>query len=131
MDKLPVPPKESLIFEDDKLYVCLASFPITQGHTIIVWKDAVEDLHLLKREDYEHLMDIVDIARNALLESLNLKKVYLMYMDEVSQVHWHLIPRYNEKGFDILKHSPKETTDFSLVPALIKSFSENKNEYEV
>ncbi len=35
-------------------------------------------------------------------------------MDEANQVHWHLIPRYNEKGFDIFQHKPGKLTDFSL-----------------
>jgi diadenosine tetraphosphate (Ap4A) HIT family hydrolase len=59
-------------------------------------------------------MDKVDEVRNALLKTLKLKKVYLIYMDETNQVHWHLIPRFNEKGFDVFKHKPGKLTDFSL-----------------
>jgi diadenosine tetraphosphate (Ap4A) HIT family hydrolase len=111
---LPTPPAESYIFEDEKLYICLASFPLTKGHVIVAWKDDVSDLHLLNRDDYEHLMQAVDVARNALMESLGVEKVYLMYLDEVKHVHWHLVPRYEERGFNILLHSPAETKDFSL-----------------
>ena len=114
MEKLPTPPKEAIIYEDEKLYICLASFPITQGHTIVIWKEKAEDLHLLSRADYEYLMDMVDVTRNLLLDKLSIEKVYLMYMDEVKQVHWHLIPRYEEMGANILLHSPIETKDFSL-----------------
>ena len=35
-------------------------------------------------------------------------------MDEAKHVHWHLIPRYNIKGYDILKHKPNKLKDFSL-----------------
>jgi len=35
-------------------------------------------------------------------------------MDEANQVHWHLFPRYNEKGFDVFEHKPAKLTDFSL-----------------
>jgi diadenosine tetraphosphate (Ap4A) HIT family hydrolase len=48
------------------------------------------------------------------MESLGVEKVYLMYLDEVKHVHWHLVPRYEERGFNILLHSPAETKDFSL-----------------
>ena len=72
------------------------------------------DLHLLDKEDYEYLMDKVNDVRNALLKTLNLEKVYLIYMDEAKQVHWHLVPRYNEKGFDVFQHKPDELKDFSL-----------------
>lgn len=112
----PIP--ESVVYENEKLYVCLASFPITKGHTIIVWKNPVSDLNLLEREDYEHLMDIVDDVRGALLNALKVDKVYLLYMDEARHVHWHLVPRFNEKGFNVFAHAPVETSDFSLAGAI-------------
>jgi diadenosine tetraphosphate (Ap4A) HIT family hydrolase len=52
---------------------------------------------LLEKKDYEYLMDKVDEVRNSMLKTLKIKKVYLIYMDEVQQVHWHLVPRYDEK----------------------------------
>jgi len=123
MDKLPEPKKDAVIYEDEKLYVCLASYPIAKGHTVVVWKENTEDLHLLGKEDYEYLMDKVEQVRNALLKTLNLEKVYLIYMDEIRQVHWHLVPRYNEKGFDVFRHKPEKTEDFSLA----KSITANMN----
>ena len=112
--KLPKPFDEAIIYEDDKLYACLANYPIVKGHTFLVWKNSIADLHLLSKKEYEYLMDKVDEIRNALLKTLKIKKVYLIYMDETNQVHWHLIPRYNEKGFDVLLHKPSKLTDFSL-----------------
>jgi diadenosine tetraphosphate (Ap4A) HIT family hydrolase len=112
--KLPKPKKESIFYDDKKLYACLASYPLTKGHCVIVWKNKVKDLHLLNRKDYEYLMNKVDIIRNALLKTLKTNKVYLVYADEVEQVHWHLVPRYNEKGFNILSHKPSVLKYFSL-----------------
>ena len=109
------PNKKFIVYEDVKLYVCLATYPITKGHTIVVWKNNVKDLHLLSKKDYEYLMDMVDEVRNALIKTLDVKKVYLIYMDEAKHVHWHLIPRYNIKGYDILKHKPIKLRDFTLV----------------
>ena len=112
--KLPKPYEKAMIYEDSKLYACLANYPIVKGHTVIVWKKLVNDLHSLSKKNYEYLMDKVDEVRNALLKTLKVKKVYLIYMDEINQVHWHLIPRYNKKGFDVFQHKPSELTDFSL-----------------
>ncbi|MEI6672031.1 MAG: HIT family protein [bacterium] len=95
--QLPKPHTEAIIYEDKKLYICLANYPIVEGHTVIVWKKSVNDLHLLSKKDYEWLMDKVDEARNVLLKTLKIKKVYLIYMDEIQHVHRHLIPRYNEQ----------------------------------
>ncbi|MEK7669266.1 MAG: HIT family protein [Patescibacteria group bacterium] len=124
MSSLPKPPPKSIIYDNEWLYVCLALFPITKGHVVVVWKKDMPDLHDLSDSEYDYLMEIVDIARDALLKTLNLEKVYLMYMDEVKQVHWHLVPRYNEQGFDVFSHEPKETHDFSLVSEVQKAFLE-------
>lgn len=106
-------PKESIIYEDDKLYVCMAHHPLTKGHTIVVWKDTIEDIHLLEREDYLNLMAMVEKVRDSLLKTYGLEKVYILYADEVKHVHWHLVPRYDEKGLSILNHSAPKTSDFS------------------
>ena len=119
---LPIPNEKSIIFQNKKLYVCLATYPITEGHTVIVWKKHAKDLHLLNKKDYQYLMNIIDLTRNALLKTLKLKKIYLIYMDEANQVHWHLIPRYNKKGYNILKHNPNKLKDFSLTEKIKKNF---------
>lgn len=96
-NKLPQPYPKAIIYEDSKIYACLANSPIVRGHTVIVWKKPVTDLHLLSKAEYDFLMDKVDQLRNALLKTLKIKKVYLLYMDEIQHVHRHLVPRYNEK----------------------------------
>lgn len=111
---LPKPIPQALIYEDKKLYACLASFPIIKGHTVVVWKKPVPDLHLLSKREYEYLMDIVDAVRNALLKTFKISKVYLLYMDEARHVHWHLIPRFDVQGATVLVHKPKKLIDFSL-----------------
>jgi len=115
MSKLPKPAKQSIIYEDQNTYACLAQYPITKGHVIIVYKKGFSDLSLLPDRDYDYLMDTVFAIRNALLKTLKIKKVYLIYMDEATHVHWHLVPRYKEKGFDIFQHKPHVLKDFSLV----------------
>ena len=121
VNKLPKPLRDSIFYEDTKLYACLANYPVVNGHTIIVWKKPVSDLHLLSKRDYEYLMDKVDEVRNVLIKTLKVKKVYLVYMDEVNHVHWHLFPRYNEKGFNLFKHKPSKLKNFSLVKELKKN----------
>lgn len=67
-------------------------------------------------------MEIVDVTRDVLLKTLNIEKVYLIYMDEIKQVHWHLVPRYNEQGFNVFSHESQKTDDFSLAPELKEVF---------
>lgn len=121
---LPEAPQESIIYEDQWLYVCLALYPITKGHTVVVWKQHAPDLHVLADAEYDYLMEIMDVTRDTLLKVFNVEKVYLMYMDEAKQVHWHLVPRYNEQGFNIFAHEPKKTDDFAFAPTLREAFLE-------
>jgi diadenosine tetraphosphate (Ap4A) HIT family hydrolase len=120
---LPRPYKNAIIYEDKKLYACLANEPIVDGHAVVVWKDKVADLHLLTRENYEYLMERVNEIRNAMLEALKVEKVYLLYMDEVKQVHWHLVPRYNKMGFENLLQKPGKIKNFLLDDKIRKCLS--------
>lgn len=121
MSRFIKPSSKSIIYKDQKLYVCLANRPITKGHTVIVWQKHIPDLHLLPERDYDYLMDTVNAVRNALLKTLKIKKVYLIYMDEAKHVHWHIVPRYNEKGYDVFLHKPKILQDFSLAKKIKKN----------
>ena len=120
--------KKSNIYEDEILYVCLAKYPITVGHTVVAFKKDVSDLSKLSDRDYDYLMDTVFAARNALLETLKTKKVYLIYMDETKHVHWHLVPRYKEKGFEIFKNKTSVLKDFSLAHKIQKNFVFSRDE---
>lgn len=121
MSNFPRLLKKSLIYEDQNLYACLAKFPVTKGHTVVVWRKEFSDLKLLSDRDYDYLMDTVFAVRNALLKTLKVKKVYLIYMDEANYVHWHLVPRYKEKGFDLFRHKPRILNDFSLAKKIKKN----------
>lgn len=115
---LQKPPESSIVYEDARVYACLASFPMTRGHTIVAWKRPVRDLHLLTCRQVEYLMDVVDLVRDALLKTLGIEKVYLMYMDEAKHVHWHLVPRWNTQGFNAFRHRPRRVRLFPLAVAL-------------
>lgn len=123
MEKLPIPPQEAIIYDDEKVYICLASHAITNGHTVVVWKTEAKDITMLTCKDYEYLMHIVEVIRNTLLTTLGIEKVYLIYMDEIKQVHWHLVPRYDEQGFNVFNHTPVEVNDFSIAEKLKQSFA--------
>ncbi len=121
MSKLPKPSKKSIIYEDQNVYACLAKHPLTKGHVVIAYRKEFSDLSLLPDRDYDYLMDTVFALRTALLKTLKIKKVYLLYMDEANHVHWHLVPRYKERGFDLFQQAPKPLKDFSLVKKIKKN----------
>ncbi len=120
MCEFPEPKEGTVFYDDGKVYACLAFEPKVEGHTIVAWKNKVEDLSHLPIEDYQHLMNIVNMARNALLKAYKTTKVYLAYLDESRHVHWHLLPRIEgaKKGFDLMAQPSGELTDLSKVSLL-------------
>ena len=118
---LPNPKEGAVFFEDNNLYATLANHPITVGHVVVVWKKKVTDLHLLNKKNYEHLMNVIDFVRNSMIKTLKIKKVYLIYMDEIKHVHWHLVPRYVEKGMNVLEEKPKKLIDTDLAQKFKKN----------
>lgn len=121
MSKLPKPDKKSIIFEDDNVYACLAKYPITKGHTVVVSKKEFDDLSKMPDIYYDFLMDMVFAVRNSLMKTLKVKKVYLVYMDETDFVHWHLIPRYKEKGFNVFQQKTEFLKNFLLAEKIKKN----------
>jgi len=126
-NKFPQPFKNAIIYQDKKLYACLANKPLVYGHVIVVWHKAIKDLNLLSRKDYEYLMDKVQDIRKAMLKTLKVKKVYLLYMDEVNHVHWHLVPRYNKIGIDNFRSKPGKLKDFTLDDRIRKNLLTSKS----
>lgn len=100
--------------------------PIARGHVVVAWKKDVEDLHLLNKEEYGYLMDRVKEVRDAMLKTLKIEKVYLMYLDEIRQVHWHLVPRYKKRGLAHLLDKVGKIKDFSLDDKIRKNLIVNK-----
>ena len=120
-EDLPIPFTGAIFFENEVLYACVANYPIAKGHCVVVWKDDLADLHLLTEADYVLLMEAVEQVRCALLDHYQADKVYLLYMDEIKHVHWHLIPRTGkDMGFTLLEHNPKLFQDKLLAEALKK-----------
>lgn len=123
MSDFPAAPQEAIFYENELVYACLASYPLAKGHSIVVWKEPKEDLSDLNKSEYTQLMNVVDQVRNALIQTLGVEKVYLMYLDEIRHVHWHLIPAHNHEGLNVLQHKPTELKNFSMAVLIRKKLS--------
>ena len=120
MGEFPEPKEGTVFYDDGRVYACLAFEPKVHGHTIVAWKEEVKDLSLLSPEDYQHLMNVLNRVRNALLKVYKTTKVYLAYLDEAEHVHWHLFPRIKgyKEGFDLMAQPSKKSIDWSKVSLL-------------
>lgn len=121
-------PRESIFYKDNKLHVAQAYQPITKGHSVVIWNDTIPDMSKLDSNDYGYLMDAVKVTRVTLMDYFEVEKVYLMYWDEAKHVHWHLVPRYEEKGVNILADDPKHDEEFKENDALREKFMHHYNQ---
>lgn len=121
-EKFPDPKDGSIFFEDKKAYACLAFHPVVDGHTLIVWKEEVEDIGDLNKKDFAHLMKVVKAIREILLRAYCTDKVYIAYTDEIRHVHFHLFPRKKGgiEGFELIScpHRELGAKDLSIIPTL-------------
>jgi diadenosine tetraphosphate (Ap4A) HIT family hydrolase len=120
MVKFPEPLEGTVFYEDDRSYACLAFHPIAEGHTIVAWKDDFEDLNDMNVADYDHLMRVVFVVRDALMRCYNAPKVYVAYLDEFRHVHFHLFPRKegDEMGFGFMNKPHGELAGTNFAPTV-------------
>ncbi len=120
MAELPKPLEGSIFYENEKAYACLAFHPVVDGHTIVAWKENIEDLNDLNPVDFDYLMRIVYLVRNALMRVYNAPKVYVAYLDEGGHVHFNLFPRKegDEKGYGLMNKPHGELANKNFAPEI-------------
>lgn len=81
------------VYEDDHVYAFLDVNPMHPGHTLVVPKKEVEYIFDLDIEDYQKLMNGVNIVSKLLKSKLNCLKIGLVVDGYLApHVHVHLIP---------------------------------------
>lgn len=116
----PDPMPGSVFYECEFTYACLAFEPISEGHTVVVWKAGVKDFNDLSMQESVLLMKVVKIVRQALLDNYPTDNVYITCLNADRFVHFHLIPYY-KGGLEttkLLDSQHGELTDLSMVPVL-------------
>ena len=83
-----------VVFEDARLRVVVADEPFA-GFCRVIWKAHVRELTDLAQVDRMHLMNIVFAVEAALRTLLAPQKMNVASLgNQVSHVHWHVIPRF-------------------------------------
>ncbi|MCK5059560.1 MAG: HIT domain-containing protein [Candidatus Pacebacteria bacterium] len=82
-----------IFFEDEKVLAMLSAYQATKGHTLIVWKDHVNNVSDISEDDFIHFSRIFRKVELALLRTLNLdKSVVLKNEGIISHFHFHIYP---------------------------------------
>ena len=89
------------VLYQNELAACFRDgFPISNGHTLIIPKDHIQDYFELNKETKEAMNELVEFARKNLIEELN-PDAFNFGLNSgpaagqtVSHAHLHLIPRF-------------------------------------
>ncbi len=95
-----------VVYEDDKYIAFLDLTQTTIGHTLVVPKRHSKNIYELNDEDAKDIMCVVKKVALMLKKTYNPIGLNVVNNNEkplqsVDHFHIHLIPRYNNDGFDI------------------------------
>ena len=94
------------IYEDEYVRVILDAFPDTNGHTLIIPKEHIEDMDYMDNETLSHINNVAKDIKKLLYKALNPDGMVFIVNYGMNQVikhyHLHLIPTYkgNVKQID-------------------------------
>lgn len=92
--------RQHVLHADDRLFAVLASDPRSPGHTIVVWREHVQDFTGLDDHDTGHLFAVCARLARAIQAALaGTERVYLVSMCDgaINHLHVQLIPRYQHE----------------------------------
>ncbi len=88
------------VYENDHVFAMMDIFPNSKGHMLVLSKEHAPELGGLSETALVELMKAVNKLSPALVEALQAKGLHTMInsgcVQEISHVHVHLIPVYDE-----------------------------------
>jgi histidine triad (HIT) family protein len=94
-----------MVYEDEKVVAFLDANPVSRGHTLVVPREHVEDIHGTEHMDYMHpaLARVADAVRDAFdPEGINIAQNNGEAAgQEVFHLHFHVTPIYTGNELEI------------------------------
>lgn len=93
------------VYEDEKVVAFLDANPVSKGHTLVVPKSHVENIHESKGMNY--MWDALVNVSNAVKAAFNPEGINIdqnngaMAGQEVFHLHFHITPRYDGSEIDL------------------------------
>jgi histidine triad (HIT) family protein len=112
------------IYEDDKTLAFLDVMPQAEGHTLVIPKEAAENIFDLSAEGAAALMATTQKVAKAVKKGLNASGVMLTILNgapagqSIFHIHFHIIPR--NEGIDLGLHARGMVDSKSLEPIAAK-----------
>jgi histidine triad (HIT) family protein len=102
------------VYEDEKVIAFLDAEPVSRGHTLVVPKEHVENIHEASGMDY--MWDSLVKVSNAVKEAFDAEGINIAQNNgekagqEVFHLHFHVTPVYDGDELEI-KYNRSELTD--------------------
>lgn len=94
---LCTPHDETVLWQDSRCRVILASDPDYPGCCRVIWQTHIKEMTDLTASDRSHFMSVVFAVEAVLCELLLPDKINLASLgNQTPHLHWHVIPRYRE-----------------------------------
>lgn len=90
------------VYEDDYTYAFLDISQVSKGHTLVIPKNAAEDILSIDTEDLKHVIASVQKVAKAVdkafqPDGINVIQNNRSFADQsVFHIHFHIIPRYKD-----------------------------------
>jgi histidine triad (HIT) family protein len=107
------------IYEDDQVFAFLDNNPITEGHTLVIPKLHIKDIHELNNTELTgKLMETTKKIANQLKDNLHYKGVMIMELNgepqEVPHLHFHVFGRDQEHPIKLLRPEKPDSNQEQL-----------------
>lgn len=112
------------VYEDDKTVAFLDAEPVSKGHTLVIPKEHVENIH--DAEGMEYMWDSIVKVANAVKEAFDAKGINIdqnngaVAGQEVFHMHFHVTPRYTGDEIE-LEYDREELENPEEISGRIKS----------
>jgi histidine triad (HIT) family protein len=92
------------VYEDDHCYAFLDIFPANRGHTLVIPKKHLKDIHEIDGQTYGHVANAAKLVADLLQLQLGSDGTSVFQMNRdagwqtVFHLHMHVIPRWENDG---------------------------------
>ena len=92
------------VYEDENCYAFLDIFPANRGHTLVIPKQHVNDIHEADAQTYSHVAATAKVVADLLHKQLGSDGTTVFQMSReagwqtVFHLHMHVIPRWDKDG---------------------------------
>ena len=92
------------VYEDEHCFAFLDIFPANRGHTLVIPKNHVKDIHEADAQTYGHVASTAKVVADLLQEQLGSEGTSVFQMNRdagwqtVFHLHMHVIPRWENDG---------------------------------